>query len=112
VALDEPGIGSTDPNILIDTNCTHDELQFGMPGGRHDYDDEGDEIDKRDAIPTASCGWRAAIELEMIELETSDVDRYEGDDGDNTDVDVEEDAPQADDGSTQILEDCGDCTTD
>jgi len=33
VALAEPKIGSTDPNILIDNNCTDDKLHFGMPGG-------------------------------------------------------------------------------
>jgi len=54
VALEEPEIGSTDPNIPIDTNCTDDELHFGMPGGCEDYDDEGDEIDESDAIPTTS----------------------------------------------------------
>jgi len=44
VALKEPEIGSTDPNIPIDNNCTDDELHFGMRGGCEDYDDEGDEI--------------------------------------------------------------------
>jgi len=33
VALEEPEIGSTDPNIPIDNNCTDDEPHFGMPGG-------------------------------------------------------------------------------
>jgi len=32
VALEEPDIGSTDPNIPIDNNCMDDELHFGMPG--------------------------------------------------------------------------------
>jgi len=54
VALEEPEIGSTDPNIPIDSNCKDDELYFGMPGGSGDYDDEGDESDDRDAMPTAS----------------------------------------------------------
>jgi hypothetical protein len=30
VALEEPEIGSTDPNIMIDNNCTDDEQHFGM----------------------------------------------------------------------------------
>jgi hypothetical protein len=51
VALDEPEIGSTDPNIPIDNNCMDDEPQFGMPGGSGDFEDEGDESD---AVPTAS----------------------------------------------------------
>jgi hypothetical protein len=54
VALAELQIGSTDQNILIDNNCTDDELHFGMPGGCEDQDDEDDEIDKSDAIPTLS----------------------------------------------------------
>jgi len=33
VALEEPEIGSNDPNIPIDNNCTDDEMHFGMPGG-------------------------------------------------------------------------------
>jgi hypothetical protein len=41
VALEEPEIGSTDPNIPIDNNCTHDEVHSRMPGGCEDYDDEG-----------------------------------------------------------------------
>jgi hypothetical protein len=54
VALEEPEIGSTDPNIPIDNNCTDDELHFGMPGGSGDYEDERDKSDNCDAIPTAS----------------------------------------------------------
>jgi len=53
VALGEPEIGSTDLNIPIANNCMDDELHFGMPGGCEHYDDECDEIDKSDAIPTA-----------------------------------------------------------
>jgi hypothetical protein len=54
VALEEPEIGSTDPNIPIKNNCTDDELHFGMPGDSGDYEDEGDESDKHNAIHTAS----------------------------------------------------------
>jgi len=36
VALEEHEIGSTDPNIPTDNNCTDDELYFGMPGGSDD----------------------------------------------------------------------------
>jgi hypothetical protein len=54
VALEEPEIGSPDPNIPIDNNCTDDELQFGMPRGSGDCEDEGDESDEHDAICTAS----------------------------------------------------------
>jgi hypothetical protein len=43
VAFEEPAIGSTDSNILIDSNCTDDELHFGMSGGCKDYDDEGNK---------------------------------------------------------------------
>jgi hypothetical protein len=54
VALDKSGIGSTDPNIPIDTNCTDDELHFGVPGDSWDYQDGGDDSDELDAIPTTS----------------------------------------------------------
>jgi hypothetical protein len=54
VALEEPEIRSTDPNIPIDNNCMDDELHVGMPGGSGDYKEEGDESDEHDAIRTAS----------------------------------------------------------
>jgi len=54
VALEEPEIGSTDPNTRIDNNCTDDELHSGMPGSCEDPDDEGDKIDESDAIPISS----------------------------------------------------------
>ena len=39
------------------------------------------------------------------DLGRSDVDGYKGEDGDDADVDEEEEASQADDGSTQNVED-------
>jgi hypothetical protein len=54
VAFEEPEIGSTGLNILIDSNCTDDELDFGIPAVSGDYEDKGDEIDNCDAISTAS----------------------------------------------------------
>jgi hypothetical protein len=54
VALEEPEIRSTDPNSPIDNKCTDAELHFGMPGGSGDCEDEGDECDDLDAIPTVS----------------------------------------------------------
>jgi len=102
VALEEPEIGSTDPNIPIDNNCTDDKLHFRMPGGSGDFEDEGDESY---AIPTASRQQRAVTELERFHLGTSDVDGYEGEGGDDADADEEEEASQADDGSTQNVED-------
>jgi len=56
VALEEPGSGSTDPNIPIDNNCMDDEMHLWMAGGSGDYEDDGDKSDERDAIPTIS--WR------------------------------------------------------
>jgi len=105
VALEEPEIGSTDPNIAIDNNCTDDELNFGMPGGSRDYEDGGDESDVRDAIPSASRQRRPMTELETFDLGFSDVDGYEGADGDDAYADKEEEESQADDGSTQNVED-------
>jgi hypothetical protein len=102
VALEEPEIGSIDPNIPIDNNCTDDELHFGMPADSGDFEDEGDQSD---VIPTASRRRWAATELKRFDLGTSDVDRYEGEDGDDADPDEEEEASEADDGSTQNVED-------
>jgi len=76
-----------------------------MPGGSDDYDDEGDEIDESDAIPTTSRRRRAATALERFDLGTSHGDGYEGDDCEDADADEEEEASQADDGSRQNLED-------
>jgi hypothetical protein len=104
VALEEPEIGSTDPNIPIVNNCTDDRLHFRIPGGCKDYEDEGDEIDESNAIPTASRQRRAATELRRFDLRTRDVDGYGGDDGDDADADNQEEASQADDGLTQTLE--------
>jgi len=105
VALEEPKIGSTDTNIPRDNNCRDDQLPFGMPGGSGDYEDEGDESDERDAIPTARGRRLSVTELERFDLGTSDVDGYEGDDGDYADADQEEEAWLANDGSTQNVED-------
>jgi len=105
VALEEPGIGSTDPNIPIDNNCTDDELHFGKPGDSGNYKDEADKSDERNAIPTTSRRQRPATELERFDLGTSNVDGYVGDDGDDADADEEEAVSLADDGSTQNVED-------
>jgi hypothetical protein len=101
-ALAEPEIGSTDLNIQIHNNCMDDELQFRMAGGSRDVEDEGDESD---AIPTGSRRRGAATERERLHLGTGDVDGYEGEDGDDGDADEEEEGSQADDGSTQNVED-------
>jgi hypothetical protein len=76
-----------------------------MPGGCEDYYDHGDEIDESDAIPTTSRQRRAATELRRCALATSDVDGYEGNNGDDADADEEDEASQANDGLTQTLED-------
>jgi len=92
VALEEPDIGSTDPSIPIDNNCMDDELHFGVPGGSGDHEDEGDESDVRKSIPTTRRRRRPATELERLDLGTSDVNGYEGEDGDYVDADEEEEA--------------------
>jgi hypothetical protein len=53
VVLEEPEIGSTDPNIPTDNDCTDDKLHLGMPGGCEDHNNEADESDNSDAIPIA-----------------------------------------------------------
>jgi len=104
VALEEPEIGITDPNIPIDNDCMDDKLYFRIAGGIGDYKDKGCESDQRDTIPTTSWRQPAATELERFDLGTSDVDWYEGADGDHADVDEEEEASQADDGSMQNMD--------
>ena len=101
VALEEPEIGITDPNIPIDNNCTDFELHFVMPGGSGDCEDEGDESNVCDAIPTGSRRRSLMTERERFDLRTSDVDGHEGEDGDDAYGDEEEEASQNDDGSTQ-----------
>jgi hypothetical protein len=107
VVLEEPEIASTDPNIPIDNNCTNGKLCFGMPGGSGDHEDDGNESDERNAFPTASQRRRPTIDLERFYLRTTDIDGYDGDDGNDVDADAndEDGSSQADDGSTQNLED-------
>jgi len=78
---------------------------YAAPTG--DYKDECDATDQRDAIPTARRRRQAATELERFDLGTMDMDGYEGDDGDDQNVDGDEEPLQADDGSTQIVENWG-----
>jgi hypothetical protein len=52
VALEEPAIGSTNPNIQIDNNCTDDELHLGMRAGSGDIKDESDEREEPNAMET------------------------------------------------------------
>jgi hypothetical protein len=107
VGIEESEIGSTDPNIPIENDCTDDKLHFGMPRGSGDYKDEGDESDDCDAIPTASRQQRPTTEVDRFDLGTSDVDRYEGEDGDDADADGDEKekSSQVDDGSTHNVQD-------
>jgi len=79
------------------TNCIS-----GCQGGCGDFAEEGDESD---ANTTPSRRQRAATDPERFDLEISHVDRYEGEDGNDADADEEEEASQADDGSTQNVED-------
>jgi len=99
VALEEPKIGSTDPNIATNNNCTDDKLHLEMPRGNGNNQDDGDKSNERDAIPTASQQQLAASELEWFELGTIEAEGYECEDGDDEDLDEEEEASQADDGS-------------
>jgi hypothetical protein len=102
VALEETKIGSTDPNIPKDINCMDDKLHFAMPVGSGDCEHKGYESDMRNPIPTASRRRRPVPELERFDQVTSEVDRYDGEDGDNADADEGEEASQADHGSMQM----------
>jgi len=105
VVLEEPEIKITDTNILIDNNCADDKLQFSMPVGSGDYEDEGDESDDCDAIPTTSQRRWPTTKLERFDLGATDVNGYEGDDVDDAHADEEDEELQADNGSMQNLED-------
>ena len=83
VALEQSVIRSTDPHIPIDNNCMDDKLHFGIPKGSRDDKNQVDKSDEHDAIPTTSRRQRATSDLMMFDLETSDVEGYGGDDGDN-----------------------------
>jgi hypothetical protein len=104
VALEEPDIRSTDQNIQIDNNCTNDKLHFRMLGGSGNFEDDGEDIDKLDTIPTASEQQRAPTALESLDRGTSDIDWYEGEDDDDADADEEDQASQANDESMQNVE--------
>jgi hypothetical protein len=54
VALEEPVIRSTAPNIRNLCNCLNDELHIGMPGGSAESSAAGDKCDDHAAIPTTS----------------------------------------------------------
>jgi len=86
--LEEPDMGSTDPNILIDNNCMDDKLHFGIPVGSGNFEEKGDESDESDAIATASWRRRPTTEFVRFNLGTSDVNGYEGKDGDEADGDA------------------------
>jgi hypothetical protein len=92
VALNQPEIGRTDPDIPIDNNFMDDELHVGMSGGGGDYGDRGDEGDERIAIPSAGRRRRAVTVPEWFDLETSDLDGYEGEVGEVADVDEAKEA--------------------
>jgi len=105
VALEEPEIRSTDPNIPIDNNWTNNEGQFRMPGGSTDQEHEGDESSVRNATPAARQRRWPATEFERFYLGTNDVDGYEGEDSDNADADEAKLASKAADRSMRIVED-------
>jgi hypothetical protein len=54
VALVEAYIGTTDPNIRIDNNCTDDKHHSRMPRGSRDHEDKGDVSDIHNPI-LAAC---------------------------------------------------------
>jgi hypothetical protein len=107
VALEEPEIGSTDPNIPTENNCMEDQLHFGMPWGSGDYQDEGDASDMCNAISTACRRQWLMTELQRFDLGNSNVNEYEGKDRNKADADEEQEASLGHDGSTQNLEELG-----
>jgi len=78
VALEEHEGGMTDQDIPIENNCMDDELHLAMPENDRVYEDDGDESDVRDAIPTASLRRQPMTQLYRFGLGTSGVNGYEG----------------------------------
>jgi hypothetical protein len=78
-----------------------------MPVGSGDFQDEGDESDNRDAIPTISRQRLPATALKRFDLGSSDLDGYDCKDCNDADVHahLQKEASQADDGSTQNVKD-------
>jgi len=105
VALDDPEIRITEPIVLIHNNCPNDNLHFGMPRDSKDFQDAGNESDKRKASATASRQQQLRTVVEWFNLETSD-DNWDGGEAGN-DADEVKVASEADDGSTQNVADWG-----
>jgi len=92
VALEEAEISSTEPTIPIDNTCMDDKMHFWMQEGTGNYEDQGDESDEGDAIPTTSQRRRTTTEHKRCDMGTCDVDGYEGENGNHVDADEEEEA--------------------
>jgi hypothetical protein len=107
VEPEDPEFRRTDPNIQIDNNCMDDQLHIGMLERSGNHEEEGDECDEHDAISTANTSQWPTTELDKIDQGTIGHDGYEGEHANDADEDAHEvqDASQADDGSTQNLED-------
>jgi hypothetical protein len=105
VGFVETEIKITDPHILVLNKCMDDKLHVLMARGSGDYENENNESDKYNAIPTAIRRSRAATDLKTLDLGTSNVHRYMGTDGDNVHLNKEEQESQANDGSTENLDD-------
>jgi hypothetical protein len=105
VALEDHEIRRTDPNMMKDHNWRDDELHFRMPEGCGDYQDKGDQREVCDVIPSARQRRRPTTALERMDLGTSEVDGYEGKDGDDANADGEEEASQPNNESMQNMED-------
>jgi len=103
--LEEPEIGRTGTNILIDITCMDNEQHFRMPGDSGDCEDEGDDRNKRIAIPTTCWRRQPITKLNSIDQYTGTIDGYESDNGDNAEANEEEDLLQVDDRSTQNSKD-------
>jgi hypothetical protein len=66
-------------------------------GCQGDYQDQGDESDTCDPISTASWRQQPATALERFDLEPSDIEKHQGQDGNDADADEEEEASPAND---------------
>jgi hypothetical protein len=102
VALEETEIARIDLSIPIVKHCTDEELNFGMPDGSGNLEDDGNESN---AMPTASWRLRAETEHETFDQGTSEVAGYDDEDGVDADADEQDESSHANNGSTQTVDD-------
>ena len=105
VALEEPEFRSTYQYLLRHNNCTGNKQHCQMLESSRNREDSDEEGEKHDVLPTTDWRCQASTRLKECALGTSAVDGNEVENGNNVHSDEEEEASQANDGSTQNVDD-------